>query len=108
MAIVSSTLGSPTNTGWKRRSSAGSFSMCLRYSSSVVAPIALNSPRASCGFMMFAASVAPSAAGDDLLQERFKAVFEFSPVLCARDHRTQIHRHKPFVLERFRHVAAHN
>ena len=36
--------------------------MCLRYSSSVVAPTQRNSPRASCGFMMFAASVAPSAA----------------------------------------------
>ena len=35
---MSSTDGSPTNTGWKRRSSAASFSMCLRYSSSVVAP----------------------------------------------------------------------
>ena len=38
--MVSSTVGSPTKTGWKRRSSAASFSMCLRYSSSVVAPIA--------------------------------------------------------------------
>ena len=28
-------------TGWKRRSSAASFSMCLRYSSSVVAPMQL-------------------------------------------------------------------
>ena len=39
MLIVSSTVGSPIMTGWKRRSSAASFSMCLRYSSSVVAPI---------------------------------------------------------------------
>ena len=38
MAMVSSTLGSPTSTGWNRRSSAGSFSTCLRYSSRVVAP----------------------------------------------------------------------
>ena len=59
---MSATEGSPTNTGWKRRSSAASFSMCLRYSSSVVAPIARNSPRASIGFSMFAASTAPSAA----------------------------------------------
>ena len=35
---MSATDGSPTKTGWKRRSSAASFSMCLRYSSSVVAP----------------------------------------------------------------------
>ena len=58
---MSSTLGSPTCTGWKRRSSAGSFSMCLRYSSSVVAPMARSSPRASAGLSMFEASTAPSA-----------------------------------------------
>ena len=51
--MVSSTVGSPTSTGWKRRSRAASFSMCLRYSSSVVAPIACSSPRASIGFSMF-------------------------------------------------------
>jgi len=43
-------LGGSTSTGWKRRSSAASFSMCLRYSSSVVAPRQCNSPRASIGF----------------------------------------------------------
>ena len=59
---MSATDGSPTNTGWNRRSSAASFSMCLRYSSSVVAPTARSSPRASIGFSMFAASTAPSAA----------------------------------------------
>ena len=32
--MVSSTLGSPTKTCWKRRSRAASFSMCWRYSSS--------------------------------------------------------------------------
>ena len=32
MLIVSSTVGSSTVTGWKRRSSAASFSMYLRYS----------------------------------------------------------------------------
>ncbi len=36
--------------------------MYLRYSSSVVAPIVRNSPRASCGFSMFDASTEPSAA----------------------------------------------
>src|SRR5919201_1004342 len=36
--------------------------MCLRYSSSVVAPTARSSPRASIGFRRFAASTAPSAA----------------------------------------------
>ena len=36
--MVSSTEGSPTKTGWKRRSSAASFSMCFLYSFKVVAP----------------------------------------------------------------------
>ena len=54
--------GSPTSTGWKRRSSAASFSMCLRYSSSVVAPMQRSSPRASIGFSRLAASIAPSVA----------------------------------------------
>ncbi|KAG0754128.1 hypothetical protein G6F22_021147 [Rhizopus arrhizus] len=61
MAMVSSTDGSPTNTFWKRRSSAASFSMYLRYSSSVVAPTQCSSPRASAGFSMLPASIAPSA-----------------------------------------------
>jgi hypothetical protein len=61
MPIVSSTVGSPTYTCWKRRSSAGSFSTCLRYSSSVVAPIMRSSPRASIGLIMLPASIAPSA-----------------------------------------------
>ncbi len=59
---MSATVGWPTKTGWKRRSSAASFSMCLRYSSRVVAPTARSSPRASIGLSMFAASTAPSAA----------------------------------------------
>ena len=62
IAMVSSTLGSPTKTIWKRRSSAASFSMYLRYSFSVVAPMARSSPRASAGFSMLEASIAPSAA----------------------------------------------
>ncbi len=59
--MVSSTLGWPMYTGWNLRSSAGSFSICSRYSSSVVAPIACSSPRASAGLSMFDASTAPSA-----------------------------------------------
>ena len=62
MAIVSSTDGSPTNTCWKRRSSAGSFSIRSRNSSSVVAPTMRSSPRASMGLSMLPASMAPSAA----------------------------------------------
>ena len=44
MEMVSSTVGSSTITGWKRRSSAASFSIYWRYSSSVVAPIQCSSP----------------------------------------------------------------
>ncbi len=59
--MVASTLGSSTSTFWKRRSSAASFSMYLRYSSSVVAPMQCSSPRASAGLSMLPASIAPSA-----------------------------------------------
>src|SRR6195256_1463830 len=59
--MVSSTDGSLTKTGWKRRASAASFSICLRYSSSVVAPTQCSSPRASAGFNILEASIAPSA-----------------------------------------------
>src|ERR1035437_6047986 len=62
MAMVSSTFGSPTYTTWKRRSSAASFSIYLRYSLSVVAPMARKPPRASAGLSMLLASIAPSAA----------------------------------------------
>ncbi len=57
---MSSTLGSPTKTCWKRRSRAGSFSMRSRYSSRVVAPIRRSSPRASIGLSMLPASMAES------------------------------------------------
>ncbi len=60
--MVSSTLGSSTKMGLKRRSSARSFSTWLRYSSSVVAPITCNSPRASIGLTICEASIAPCAA----------------------------------------------
>ena len=57
---MSSTDGSPTKTCWNRRSSAASFSMRSRYSSSVVAPIMRSSPRASIGLSMLPASIALS------------------------------------------------
>src|SRR6516165_11751003 len=43
--MVSSTEGSLTKIGWKRRASAASFSTCFWYSSSVVAPMQCNSAR---------------------------------------------------------------
>ena len=60
--MVWGTVGSSTTTFWNRRSSAASFSRCLRYSSRVVAPMVCSSPRASIGLRMEAASMAPSAA----------------------------------------------
>src|SRR5207248_1789357 len=94
MATVSATLGSPTITGWKRRSSAASFSMCLRYSSSVVAPIARSSPRASIGFSMLAASTAPSAALADQHGVVFRApaqhLDDAAHLLVAADDRVEL------------------
>ena len=58
--MVSSTVGSSTITGWKRRSRAASFSIYWRYSSRVVAPIQCNSPLASIGLSKLPASIAPS------------------------------------------------
>ena len=58
--MVSSTVGSSTITGWNRLSSAASFSMYWRCSSSVVAPIQWSSPRASIGFNILPASIEPS------------------------------------------------
>ena len=64
--MASSSSGSSTMTGWNRRSSAASFSMCLRYSSRVVAPIMCSSPRASMGLSMLPASIAAfGGAGAD-------------------------------------------
>src|SRR5207244_2623054 len=52
MSMVWATDGSSTLIGWNRRSRAASFSRCLRYSSSVVAPIVCSSPRASMGLRL--------------------------------------------------------
>ena len=104
--MVSSTDGSPTKTCWNRRSSAGSFSMRSRYSSSVVAPIMRSSPRASIGLSMLPASIAPSAAPApddrvqlvderddlavgllDLVEDGLEPLLELAAELGAGDHR---------------------
>ncbi len=122
--MVSSTEGSSTITGWKRRSRAGSFSMYLRYSSMVVAPTMCSSPRASMGLSMLPASMAPSAApapttvcissmnrmispaaDGDLFEHRFQALFELAAVLGAGDQGAHIQLHQALVLEAFGHVA---
>ncbi len=60
METVSSTVGWPMATFWNRRSRAASFSIYLRYSSKVVAPIQWSSPRASLGLRRLPASMLPS------------------------------------------------
>src|SRR3954465_7706933 len=68
MALVS--LGSSTCTFWKRRVSAGSFSMCFLYSAQVVAPIVRSVPRASAGLSRVAAAAVPAgAAGQRRLEQ---------------------------------------
>ena len=124
---MSSTVGSSTRTGWKRRSSAGSFSMCLRYSSSVVAPMACSSPRASIGLSMLLASMRalgraraddgvqlvneqddlPGRVGD-FLQHRLEPLLELAAVLGARDERAHVQRDHALVLQPLGHIAAHD
>ena len=60
IVIVSVTFGSLTKTFWNLLSRAPSFSIYLRYSFKVVAPITWISPRASIGFNIFETSMAPS------------------------------------------------
>ena len=62
ISTVSETEGSLTITGWKRRSRAVSFSMYLRYSVRVVAPMTWISPRDRAGFRILAAFMEPSAS----------------------------------------------
>ena len=122
--MVSSTVGSETNTGWKRRASAASFSMCLRYSSSVVAPTQCSSPRASAGFSRLPASMAPSALPAPTMvcsssmnrmmrppsactsgQHGLQALLELAAILGAGDQRAHVERQQLLVLEALGHVA---
>ena len=122
--MVSSTVGSLTNTGWKRRASAASFSTCLRYSSSVVAPMQCSSPRASAGLSRLEASIAPSALpaptrvcissmnrmmppsdDGDLLQHGLEPLLELAAVFRAGDQRAHVERQQLLVLQAVRHVA---
>ena len=61
ISSVSAIVVGSTITFWKRRSRAPSFSMFLRYSSSVVAPMHCISPRARAGLSILAASMEPCA-----------------------------------------------
>ena len=122
--MVSGTVGSPTNTGWKRRSSAASFSIYLRYSSSVVAPMQCSSPRASAGFSRLPASIAPSAfpaptsvcissmnrmmspaAWLHLVEHALQPLLELAAIFRAGDHRAHVEREQALVLDAVGHVA---
>ncbi len=110
--------------GWNLRSRAGSFSMRLRYSSSVVAPIARSSPRARAGFRRLEASMAPSAAPaptrvcsssmkrmmlslavDDLLDHRLQPLLELPAELRAGHQAAEVQGKEALVLEGIRHVS---
>ena len=122
--MVSSTVGSSTKTGWKRRASAASFSTYLRYSSSVVAPTQCSSPRASAGFSRLEASIAPSAlpaptsvcissmnrmmppsAAWISLSTRLQPLLELAAIFRAGDQRAHVERQQLLVLQALRHVA---
>ena len=122
--MVSSTVGSLTKTGWKRRASAASFSTYLRYSSSVVAPTQWSSPRASAGLRRFEASIAPSvlpaptsvcissmnrmiwpSADVHLGEDALQPLLELAAILRAGDERAHVERQQLLVLEALRHVA---
>ena len=60
MSQQRATSGSSTWIGWKRRVSAGSFSIYWRYSDQVVAAMVRSVPRASAGFSRLAASPVPA------------------------------------------------
>ena len=125
MLIVSSTVGWSTRTGWKRRSRAASFSMCLRYSSRVVAPIVCSSPAREhrleqVGRVHGALGGAgpdhrvqlvdeqddPALGVLDLLEHGLEPLLELAPELGAGDERAEIERDDPLVLEPLRDVAA--
>ena len=116
-------MGSCTSIGWNRRSSAASFSRCLRYSSRVVAPIVCSSPRASMGLRMrggvdralgragahqrvqLVDEQHDVAAGLDLLQHLLEALLEVTAVARTGDERAEVERVDLLALERLGHLA---
>src|SRR6266851_5446912 len=117
MSIVSSMVGWSTKTGWKRRSRAASFSMYLRYSLSVVAPMHWISPRASrledaggvdCAFggaradqgMELVDEEHNLAAGANLIEDLLQPLLELAPVLCTGYQWAHVERKHALVHER--------
>ena len=120
ISTVSSTEGGSTTTVWKRRSSAPSFSMYLRYSFSVDAPTHCSSPRASAGLSMLRrVDRAFGRAGADqrvqlvdeqddvlvlrdLVHDRLEPLLELAAVLGAGDDRRHVERQHAMVAQRRR------
>ena len=116
--------GSWTWIGWNRRSSAASFSRCLRYSSRVVAPIGLQLAagqhrledaggvdRALGGTgtderVQLVDEQDDVAAGLDLLEDLLQPLLEVTAVAGAGDQRAEVEAVDLLVLERLGHVAA--
>ncbi len=122
--MVSSTLGSPTKTIWKRRSSAASFSMYLRYSFERGGADGAQLAASERGLEHVAGvdGALGGAGADesvqlvdeeddlavglvDLLEHGFEAVFKLAAKLCAGEHRAQIQRDDALVAQDLRHVA---
>ena len=127
IAIVSSTLGSPTYTGWKRRSRAASFSMYFWYSLSVVAPHAaqlaareerlehvrgvhgaLGRARAHHGVQLVDEEDHLALGLLHLLEHGLQPVLELAAVFGSRDQRAQVEGHQALVLQRLGDVAGHD
>ena len=101
--------------------------MCWRYSSSVVAPIArqlaacqhrlehvagvhraLGRPRPDDRVQLVDEGDDLAAAVGDLLEDGLQTLLELTAVLGAGDHRAEIERDQPLVLQRLRHVTGHD
>ena len=117
------TVGSSTLIGWKRRSSAASFSRCLRYSSRVVADrleLAAREHRLEDARGVDRALGGPGAdervqlvdeqhdvaARADLLQDLLQALLEVAAVARAGDERAEVERVDLLALEGLRDLAA--
>src|ERR1022692_2204142 len=79
--MVCAMVGSATWIGWNLRSSAASFSRCLRYSSSAVAP------------------------GPDFLEDLLQPLLEVTAVARPSHQGAEVQRVKLLVLQRLRHLA---
>src|SRR3954447_5086603 len=126
ISIVCATDGSPTCTGWNRRSSAASFSRCLRYSSSVVAPMVCSSPRGrhrlgvAGGVDRALGGPRPDegvdlvdeqddvAAGADLLEHLLEALLEVTAVAGPGDQGAEVERVELLAPQRLGHVVRHD